>query len=335
MEEYEEEYKKGQEMLKEKKCNEAIRYFNKAIELNKRYKEAYKDKGCAFLTLGRTEEALNCFTIATNIDPDYAEGWENKEAAHLLRGDYDDAVRCLENLTRINPADEEAWVNMGSLMMNLHRFRGAIECFDKAISINPNSGAISKKEEALKHIGGVTKREVKRLIKKICILGDGAVGKTSLIRKYVYDMFEDKYLSTIGAKITKKVITLKYHGEKPDVILTLMIWDIAGQEDYRNVHPTYYQGAEGALVVCDKTRKETLDNLPKWVENLYNVSDNIPIVFLANKNDLKMQTSFNENDMKKMADKFGGNYFFTSAKTGENVENAFSEIGKELLKGEE
>jgi len=335
MEEYEALYNKGLEMLKLKKYDDAILYFNKALELNKRYKEAYKEKGGALLTLSRTEEALNCFTVATNLDPDYVEAWETKEAAHLLRGDYDDAIKCLDNITRIKPDDERAWLDKGLLMLNLYRFRSAVECFDKAIGINPNSEAVSKKEEALKHIGGVTKREVTRLIKKICILGDGAVGKTSLIRRYVHDVFDDKYLSTIGAKITKKVVTLKYHGAKPDVVLTLMIWDIAGQKDYNNVHPTYYQGAEGALVVCDITRKETLGNMSQWVESIYNVANKVPMVFLANKSDLKMQATFNENDMKNIAARFKSSFFLTSAKTGQNVEEAFSTIGRELLKGEE
>jgi len=335
MEEYEALYNKGLEMLKLKKYDDAILYFNKALELNKRYKEAYKEKGGALLTLSRTEEALNCFTVATNLDPDYVEAWETKEAAHLLRGDYDDAIKCLDNITRIKPDDERAWLDKGLLMLNLYRFRSAVECFDKAIGINPNSEAVSKKEEALKHIGGVTKREVTRLIKKICILGDGAVGKTSLIRRYVHDVFDDKYLSTIGAKITKKVVTLKYHGAKPDVVLTLMIWDIAGQKDYNNVHPTYYQGAEGALVVSDITRKETLKSMPQWIESVYSVAGNVPIVFLANKSDLKMQAAFNEDDMKKIAARFKSPYLSTSAKTGQNVEEAFSTIGRELLKGEE
>jgi small GTP-binding protein len=334
MEEYEALYNKGLEMLKLKKYDDAIMYFNKALELNKRYKEAYKEKGGALLTLGRTEEALNCFTVATNLDPDYVEAWETKEAAHLLRGDYDDAIKCMDNITRVKSDDEKAWLNKGLLMLNLYRFRSAVECFDKAIGINPNSEAVSKKEEALKHIGGVTKREVTRLIKKICILGDGAVGKTSLIRRYVHDVFDDKYLSTIGAKITKKVVTLKYHGAKPDVVLTLMIWDIAGQKDYNNVHPAYYQGAEGALVVSDITRKETLENMCQWVEALYIITEKVPIVFLANKSDLKMQAGFNEDDMKKIAARFKSPYLSTSAKTGQNVEEAFSTIGRELLKGE-
>ncbi len=335
MEEYEALYNKGLEMLKLKKYDDAILYFNKALELNKRYKEAYKEKGGALLTLGRTEEALNCFTVATNLDPDYVEAWETKEAAHLLRGDYDDAIKCMDNITRVKSDDEKAWLNKGLLMLNLYRFRSAVECFDKAIGINPNSEAVSKKEEALKHIGGVTKREVTRLIKKICILGDGAVGKTSLIRRYVHDVFDDKYLSTIGAKITKKVITLKYHGAKPDVVLTLMIWDVAGQKDYNNVHPAYYQGAEGALVVSDITRKETLENMRQWVEALYIIAEKVPIVFLANKSDLKMQAGFNEDDIKKIAAHFKSPYLFASAKTGQNVEEAFSTIGRELLKGGE
>ena len=87
-----------------------------------------------------------------------------------------------------------------------------------------------------------TNREI---IKKICLLGDAAVGKTSLIKRYVYSMFDDKYITTIGTKVTKKSITYTKQaaGQATEIRLTLLIWDILGQKQYSRLHPVYYQGA--------------------------------------------------------------------------------------------
>ena len=94
----------------------------------------------------------------------------------------------------------------------------------------------------------------KKVSKKIVVLGDPAVGKTSLIRRFVINAFDDKYLTTIGAKIVKKEIQLRSGGAKPDIDVTLMIWDVAGQKTLGNVKQAYYRGSEGAMIVCDITR---------------------------------------------------------------------------------
>jgi len=107
--------------------------------------------------------------------------------------------------------------------------------------------------------------ETKRITKKICLLGDPAVGKTSLIHRYVYDVFDDKYLSTIGAKITKKKNVVEIPGARFNVEITLLVWDIAGQMKFGNVHQSYYKGAEGALVVADITRSETFEHIVNWI----------------------------------------------------------------------
>ncbi|MCP5099231.1 MAG: GTP-binding protein, partial [Chloroflexi bacterium] len=89
--------------------------------------------------------------------------------------------------------------------------------------------------------------------KKICLLGDFAVGKTSLIRQYVEGKFDDRYLSTIGVKISRK--TLK----RDAMTLNLLIWDLAGGDNQNQIQATYLRGAVGALMVCDLTRTETID----------------------------------------------------------------------------
>jgi small GTP-binding protein len=120
----------------------------------------------------------------------------------------------------------------------------------------------------------------RQFVRKICLIGDGAVGKTSLVRRYVLDVFSDDYLSTFGAKVSKKVITLD------DVELTLMIWDILGQKSGASMHSAYFSGANGALIVCDGTRPETLDSLNSWYQEFTRVAGKVPVIPLANKCDL-------------------------------------------------
>ncbi|MDG6221373.1 MAG: ADP-ribosylation factor-like protein, partial [Candidatus Thermoplasmatota archaeon] len=94
--------------------------------------------------------------------------------------------------------------------------------------------------------------------RKFCLLGEGAVGKTSLIRRFVTDQFDDRYITTIGTKVTKKSLDLP-PGSGADRV-EMMIWDIMGQQGYRTMlQESYFSGAAGALAICDVTRKDTLD----------------------------------------------------------------------------
>jgi len=157
-------------------------------------------------------------------------------------------------------------------------------------------------------------------IRKIVMLGNPAVGKTSLVRKYVDNMFDEKYLSTIGAHPTKKEIVLG--GDK----IILMIWDLAGQNFA--LHSAYYSGAAGALLVCDFTRKETADSLLTWRSALLAKFKDIPILVLANKADLPNH-EFELEDLKMK----GFDVMSTSAKTGENVEKAFAQLTGMIIHG--
>jgi small GTP-binding protein len=172
------------------------------------------------------------------------------------------------------------------------------------------------------------------LTKKISLLGDPAVGKTSLIQRFVYDAFDDRYLSTIGAKITKKTQTLTVEQNPKltqDTNLTFLIWDIAGQKAFKSVHQAYYRGSEAALIVCDITRRETLDNILEWISELYKVVGNVPTLILINKYDLKDQVSFGEREINAIAAQVRVPYYFTSAKSGHNVENAFKTLAEFVL----
>ncbi len=159
------------------------------------------------------------------------------------------------------------------------------------------------------------------IVRKVCMVGDPAVGKTSLIRRFVLDSFSDKYLATIGTKVTKKELRVGFDDIK------LMIWDVLGQEHTR-LKSVYFKGAKGALIVCDLSRKETIEGLEEWLEKFHAVAGRVPVVFIGNKADLVSDGNF-EKIVPKLAQ---STFMRASAKTGENVELAFKKLA-EMVRG--
>ena len=170
--------------------------------------------------------------------------------------------------------------------------------------------------------------EVKHMMRKMCVIGEAAVGKTSLVRKFVLDQFDDRYISTIGTKITVK--DLQVAMDKEDVYLKLLIWDILGGSSFANIQKTAFKEASGAFIVLDLTRRETLYSFELWLLSLYEVAGEIPVVVLANKNDLKPQ--FGEDRIEELVKDYGFPYYITSAKTGENVNDAFYTLGEMMIR---
>jgi small GTP-binding protein len=173
--------------------------------------------------------------------------------------------------------------------------------------------------------------DLRRVKRKALLLGDGAVGKTSLIRKFVTDKFDDKYITTIGTKITKKEMVFKESGTE----LTLMMWDVLGQQGYTAVQSASYRGAEGAIMVCDLTRAETLRSLETyWMPELAKVVGDVPKVFVGNKVDLVDQRQVSDEELASFAARHGGPCFLSSARTGERVEDLFRKLGELVLGGQ-
>jgi small GTP-binding protein len=163
----------------------------------------------------------------------------------------------------------------------------------------------------------------KKIIRKVCLLGDGGVGKTSLIGRYVLDCFRDEYIMSFGTKVSKKVI------EYDDVQLTLMIWDVLGQKSQKTLHAAYYNGANGALLVCDNTREETLLHLPQWKKDLEDVTGPVPVVPIVNKSDL--ESRLKPQSVQEARTLMGRDLLFTSAKTGNGVQDAFESLGRLVM----
>jgi len=178
---------------------------------------------------------------------------------------------------------------------------------------------------------------------KICLLGDLAVGKTSLIRRYVLDTFDDKYITTIGTKVTKKRLIIEVPDKQKEVDLTLLIWDIMGQ--YQERLPTtisqfdryvpqqnYFYNAKGAIIVCDLTRKSTFKNIKIWTSSLFEITGTIPIIVVGNKVDLEDKYEIEKEDIETLSMDYNAISFLTSAKTGQNVEKMFYNLGELLIK---
>ncbi len=160
--------------------------------------------------------------------------------------------------------------------------------------------------------------------KKICILGAAGVGKTSLTARFVYSKFSEKYLSTMGVKIDKKLVQVD------DTKVNLMIWDIHGEEKYKKIPTSYLRGASGIMMVIDGTRPNTIAVAEDILDRVDETLGEIPHIYLLNKSDLDDAWSISESNIQKLKDTSSPVYL-TSAKTGDNVEAAFLSIAKATL----
>lgn len=164
--------------------------------------------------------------------------------------------------------------------------------------------------------------------RKICLLGDFAIGKTSLVRRFVFNLFDERYLTTIGVNITKKEVVLG-----PNRIMNFVIWDLASSDIYENLRSHYLHGIAGALLVCDLTRPETIEKLrTTYLDQLYRNSAKAFIIVVGNKIDLVKPDAESITMVKALAEELSTPCQFTSAKTGDNVENTFRLLATELQK---
>ena len=160
------------------------------------------------------------------------------------------------------------------------------------------------------------------------MLGDFAVGKTSLVRRFIHNTFDDRYLSTIGVKVGRKTVSVPT--EQDVVQVTMVLWDLAGSERFDSVRASYLRGAAGALLVCDLTREETLEALVTYAANLRQETEDPLLMIVANKQDLP-ERRVGQADLERVAESLGAPLFLTSAKTGANVDVVFRRLAESLI----
>ncbi len=162
------------------------------------------------------------------------------------------------------------------------------------------------------------------LQKKICMLGSFSVGKTSLVKRFVESIFSDRYLTTVGVKIDKKVVPVD--GQE----VTLMLWDLYGEDEFQKIRMSYLRGAAGYLLVADGTRPATLDKALAIQEEAEKIFGPTPFVVALNKCDLTAEWEISAERETEVAAR-ARQIIRTSAKTGEGVELAFESLTKAMI----
>ena len=160
---------------------------------------------------------------------------------------------------------------------------------------------------------------------KLILIGDSSVGKSNILLKYLKGDFDPNSKATVGVEFGTKSIEIKKKKVK------IQIWDTAGQERYRSITSAYYKGAKGAFIVYDITRKNTFDNIDKWISDLKTNGDqNIAIIIIGNKSDLDDKREVQTEEGIKKSDEHKTAFMETSALNGDNINNAFEELIEQI-----
>ncbi|MBX3320763.1 MAG: GTP-binding protein [Nitrospira sp.] len=160
--------------------------------------------------------------------------------------------------------------------------------------------------------------------KKICMLGGFAVGKTSLVRRFVSNVFSDQYQTTIGVTVEKKCVTV----DRQDVLLVL--WDLYGEDEFQRVRDSYLRGSSGYIVVMDGTRKDTLQTALALQETAVNTVGPVPFVSIINKVDVRSEWEIDERVIEQLRDR-NWTVLFGSAKLGQGVDELFLNLATQMV----
>jgi small GTP-binding protein len=172
----------------------------------------------------------------------------------------------------------------------------------------------------------VSKLDIIQMTFKICVFGDVAVGKTSLVDRYLTNKFHENIQATLGASIHIKFIDV------PNGKITLQIWDFGGHKNFMFLIPSYSRGSSGAIFMFDLTNERSLQNLHNWLLEFQKISRNIPFILVGNKLDLEQERFFNKDDALNLMNSYNiSSYIECSAKTGENISSIFNTLLFEIL----
>jgi len=162
------------------------------------------------------------------------------------------------------------------------------------------------------------------LQKKICMVGAFATGKTSLVARFVTSIFSEVYQTTVGVKIDKKILNLN------GTDLTLILWDLHGEDNFQKVRMSYLRGSSGYLLVVDGTRRNTLDKALELQQRVEETIGKVPFILVLNKSDTSHEWEIENREIDELIDK-GWHLIKTSAKTGLGVEELFQMLGLKIL----
>ncbi len=160
--------------------------------------------------------------------------------------------------------------------------------------------------------------------KKICMLGGFAVGKTSLVRRFVSNVFSDQYQTTIGVTVEKKCVTV----ESQEVML--LLWDLYGEDEFQHVRDSYLRGSSGYIVVMDGTRKDTLQMAFALQQTAANMVGPVPFVSIINKADVRSEWEIDERAIEQLRDR-SWTVLFASAKLGQGVDELFLNLATQIV----
>ena len=160
--------------------------------------------------------------------------------------------------------------------------------------------------------------------KKICMLGSFAVGKTSLVRRFVSDVFSDHYHTTIGVTVEKKSVTVNDHE------IVLMLWDLYGEDEFQKVRDSYLRGSSGYILVMDGTRKTTVETALALQQTAARTVGTVPFVSIINKADVRSEWEIDERAIAQLRER-GWPVLFGSAKLGQGVEELFAQLATQIV----
>ena len=165
------------------------------------------------------------------------------------------------------------------------------------------------------------------------MIGAGGSGKTALVNRFLTQKFSEEYIVTIGSQFAVKTVSVESENGR-NIVVKLLVWDLAGQQRFDFIRGSYYRGSKGALLVFDTTRKSTWVELPKWIQETEDaLGERIPIILLANKVDLEEHRVITREMALQFVEENGlTGYLETSALSGQNVEEAFYLLAKNTLR---